>query len=198
MIRSHRVHFFQCCAVLRGKTFPVCHSEHRERLRLVSGPSHQCFGHRGGQPAEMLRQVAQRLAGTARRGISTSALCREGEDKGPKGVQRLARAETCWHISKCLMNLHECLSAALSSKIEDSVNRKYQFCMLAASRHAVQISERAAICLCRVRQEVQAPRFVHFERPQLPFRLPSKKRKGRGRGPNCSTGKAHPKLLPAS
>ena len=34
----------------------------------------------------MLRQVAQRLAGTARRGISTSAIFREGEDKGPKGM----------------------------------------------------------------------------------------------------------------
>ena len=72
----------------------------------------------------MLRQVAQRLAGTARRGISTSAICREGEDKGPKGVRQLARAETCWHISKCLMNLHERLFAALSSKIEESANLK--------------------------------------------------------------------------
>jgi len=39
----------------------------------------------------MLRQVAQRLAGTARRGISTSAICREGEDKGPKEFVKLFR-----------------------------------------------------------------------------------------------------------
>ena len=52
-------------------------------------------GHRGGQPAEMLRQVAQRLASTARRGISISAICREGEDKGPKGMQLLGDSMTC-------------------------------------------------------------------------------------------------------
>ena len=52
----------------------------------AQGPETCCLGHRGGRPAEMLRQVAQRLAGTARRGISTSAICREGEDKGPKGT----------------------------------------------------------------------------------------------------------------
>ncbi len=33
----------------------------------------------------MFRQVAQRLACTARRGLSTSAVCREG-DKGPAGL----------------------------------------------------------------------------------------------------------------
>jgi hypothetical protein len=32
----------------------------------------------------MLRQVAQRLACSARRGLGTSAICREG-DKGPEG-----------------------------------------------------------------------------------------------------------------
>ena len=71
----------------RNKTASCNISRHQKAASTAAqDPETCCLGHRGGRPAEMLRQVAQRLAGTARRGISTSAICREGEDKGPKGM----------------------------------------------------------------------------------------------------------------
>ena len=89
LIRSHFCQYCQCCPVSERSSPFACLLTRRPVRPWASTPD-QCLAHRGGQPAEMLRQVAQRLAGTARRGISTSAICREGEDKGPKGML------TCW------------------------------------------------------------------------------------------------------
>ena len=38
----------------------------------------------------MFRQVAHRLASTARRGITSSAVCREEGGKGPEGISQEA------------------------------------------------------------------------------------------------------------
>lgn len=146
----------------------------------------------------MLRQVAQRLASTARRGISTSAICREGEDKGPKGMQQLVDSMTC--IQKPAVN--GSLQFLVVKKAQPSSKDLQQIeglCGTAAfGSSQVHALKCAALLLCRVPKEVQAACIVHNERPMLSLGLSPKGGQGGGRGLSSCAGQADPKLLPPS